>query len=77
MYEADKLCGFEGIWTGGPMRSIPIDVIRAFVAVVELRGFTRAAEDLGPFAADHQPAGEAARGAGRGAAVREGGAASS
>ena len=29
------------------MRSIPIDVIRAFVAVVESRGFTRAAEDLG------------------------------
>ena len=29
------------------MRSIPIDVIRAFVAVVEARGFTRAAEDLG------------------------------
>ena len=29
------------------IRSIPIDVIRAFVAVVEARGFTRAAEDLG------------------------------
>ncbi|MBV9287876.1 MAG: LysR family transcriptional regulator [Hyphomicrobiales bacterium] len=29
------------------MRSIPIDVLRAFVAVVETRGFTRAAEDLG------------------------------
>src|SRR5271166_6152223 len=29
------------------MRSIPIDVIRAFVAVVEARGFTRAAEELG------------------------------
>jgi DNA-binding transcriptional LysR family regulator len=29
------------------MRAIPIDVIRAFVAVVEARGFTRAAEDLG------------------------------
>jgi DNA-binding transcriptional LysR family regulator len=29
------------------MRSIPVDVIRAFVAVVEARGFTRAAEDLG------------------------------
>jgi DNA-binding transcriptional LysR family regulator len=29
------------------MRSIPIDVLRAFVAVVEARGFTRAAEDLG------------------------------
>ncbi len=28
-------------------RSIPIDVLRAFVAVVEARGFTRAAEDLG------------------------------
>ena len=28
-------------------RSIPIDVVRAFVAVVEARGFTRAAEDLG------------------------------
>jgi DNA-binding transcriptional LysR family regulator len=29
------------------MTSIPIDVIRAFVAVVEARGFTRAAEELG------------------------------
>ena len=29
------------------MRGIPIDVIRAFVAVVEARGFTRAAEALG------------------------------
>ena len=29
------------------MRGIPIDVLRAFVAVVEARGFTRAAEDLG------------------------------
>ena len=29
------------------MHAIPIDVIRAFVAVVEARGFTRAAEDLG------------------------------
>ncbi len=29
------------------MRSIPIDVLRAFVAVVEARGFTRAAEELG------------------------------
>ncbi len=29
------------------MRSIPIDVLRAFVAVVEERGFTRAAETLG------------------------------
>ncbi len=29
------------------MRSIPIDVLRAFVAVVEARGFTRAAEGLG------------------------------
>jgi DNA-binding transcriptional LysR family regulator len=29
------------------MRSIPIDVLRAFVAVVDQRGFTRAAEDLG------------------------------
>src|SRR5271165_4203838 len=29
------------------MRAIPIDVIRAFVAVVEARGFTRAAEELG------------------------------
>ncbi|RBP16161.1 DNA-binding transcriptional LysR family regulator [Roseiarcus fermentans] len=27
--------------------SIPIDVVRAFVAVVEARGFTRAAEELG------------------------------
>jgi DNA-binding transcriptional LysR family regulator len=29
------------------MRSIPIDVLRAFVAVVEARGFTRAADELG------------------------------
>jgi len=29
------------------MRSIPIDVLRAFVAVVDARGFTRAAEELG------------------------------
>lgn len=29
------------------MRAIPIDVMRAFVAVVESRGFTRAAEELG------------------------------
>lgn len=29
------------------MRAIPIDVIRAFVAVVDSRGFTRAAEALG------------------------------
>jgi DNA-binding transcriptional LysR family regulator len=29
------------------MRSIPIDVLRAFVAVIDQRGFTRAAEDLG------------------------------
>jgi len=29
------------------MRSIPIDVLRAFVAVVEARGFTRAGEELG------------------------------
>lgn len=29
------------------MPSIPIDVLRAFVAVVESRGFTRAAEELG------------------------------
>jgi DNA-binding transcriptional LysR family regulator len=29
------------------MRAIPIDVLRAFVAVVDQRGFTRAAEDLG------------------------------
>lgn len=29
------------------MSSIPIDVLRAFVAVVEARGFTRAAEKLG------------------------------
>jgi DNA-binding transcriptional LysR family regulator len=29
------------------MRSIPIDVLRAFVAVVEARGFTRAAGELG------------------------------
>ena len=29
------------------MRSIPVDVLRAFVSVVEARGFTRAAEQLG------------------------------
>ena len=29
------------------MRAIPIDVLRAFIAVVDSRGFTRAAEDLG------------------------------
>ena len=29
------------------MRAIPIDVLKAFVAVVDQRGFTRAAEDLG------------------------------
>src|SRR5258708_5452995 len=29
------------------MRGIPIDIFRAFVAVVEARGFTRAAEELG------------------------------
>jgi DNA-binding transcriptional LysR family regulator len=29
------------------MRGIPIDILRAFVAVVEVRGFTRAAEELG------------------------------
>ncbi len=29
------------------MRSIPVDVLRAFVAVVEARGFTRAAQELG------------------------------
>jgi DNA-binding transcriptional LysR family regulator len=29
------------------MRGIPIDILRAFVAVVETRGFTRAAEELG------------------------------
>lgn len=29
------------------MRGVPIDILRAFVAVVESRGFTRAAEDLG------------------------------
>jgi DNA-binding transcriptional LysR family regulator len=29
------------------MRAIPIDVLRAFIAVVDQRGFTRAAEDLG------------------------------
>jgi DNA-binding transcriptional LysR family regulator len=29
------------------MPSIPVDVLRAFVAVVEARGFTRAAEELG------------------------------
>ncbi len=29
------------------MRGIPIDILRAFVAVVQARGFTRAAEELG------------------------------
>ena len=29
------------------MRGILIDILRAFVAVVEARGFTRAAEDVG------------------------------
>jgi DNA-binding transcriptional LysR family regulator len=29
------------------MRGIPIDILRAFVAVVEARGFTRAADELG------------------------------
>jgi DNA-binding transcriptional LysR family regulator len=29
------------------MRGVPIDILRAFVAVVEARGFTRAAEELG------------------------------
>src|ERR1700761_5405538 len=29
------------------MRGITIDILRAFVAVVEARGFTRAAEELG------------------------------
>ena len=29
------------------MRGIPIEILRAFVAVVEARGFTRAAEELG------------------------------
>jgi DNA-binding transcriptional LysR family regulator len=29
------------------MRGIPIDILRAFVAVVESRGFTRAADELG------------------------------
>src|SRR5271156_4955496 len=29
------------------MRALPVDVIRAFIAIVECRGFTRAAEQLG------------------------------
>jgi DNA-binding transcriptional LysR family regulator len=29
------------------MRGVPIDILRAFVAVVEAKGFTRAAEELG------------------------------
>src|ERR1700722_11905849 len=29
------------------MRALPVDVIRAFVAIVDCRGFTRAAEQLG------------------------------
>jgi DNA-binding transcriptional LysR family regulator len=34
-------------WEALLMRGIPIDILRAFVAVVESRGFTRAAEELG------------------------------
>jgi len=33
--------------SGSLMRGIPIEILRAFVAVVEARGFTRAADDLG------------------------------
>src|SRR5271170_8396775 len=29
------------------MRGIPVDILRAFVAVVQARGFTRAGEELG------------------------------
>src|ERR1700733_9236023 len=48
--------GSESMYKGGSethtgsaslMRGIPIDILRAFVAVVEARGFTRAAEELG------------------------------
>jgi DNA-binding transcriptional LysR family regulator len=35
------------LWEASLVRGIPIDILRAFVAVVEARGFTRAAEDLG------------------------------
>ena len=34
------------------MRALPVDVVRAFIAIVDCRGFTRAAEQLGPHAAD-------------------------
>jgi DNA-binding transcriptional LysR family regulator len=39
--------GNESYPGGVLMRGIPIDILRAFVAVVEARGFTRAAEELG------------------------------
>ncbi|RYE83480.1 MAG: LysR family transcriptional regulator, partial [Hyphomicrobiales bacterium] len=29
------------------MRSIPTDLLRAFVAIIDLKGFTRAGEQLG------------------------------
>jgi DNA-binding transcriptional LysR family regulator len=29
------------------MRALPVDFVRAFIAIVECRGFTRAAEQLG------------------------------
>jgi DNA-binding transcriptional LysR family regulator len=32
---------------GSPMRSIPTDLLRAFVAIIDLRGYTRAGEQLG------------------------------
>jgi DNA-binding transcriptional LysR family regulator len=39
--------GNEAYAGGVLMRGVPIDILRAFVAVVEARGFTRAAEELG------------------------------
>jgi DNA-binding transcriptional LysR family regulator len=40
--EETKSCGEAFL-----MRGVPIDILRAFVAVVEARGFTRAGEELG------------------------------
>ncbi len=73
MYEADKLRGFKGF-------GLETDAQHSDRRHPGFRRRRRGAR-LHPrgrrpwaFAADHQPAGEAARGAGRGAAVREGGA---
>ena len=53
------------------MRGIPIDILRAFVAVVEARGFTRAAEELGRTQPTISLQVKAARRAGRSAVVQE------